>query len=79
VNIGFGARRQIRDWKISSFALERILSRVASHKPEAVRELRRQNNERFRIEVDFGATLLDFCQEAGLSFETQKKVDNYFF
>lgn len=79
VNIGSGAQRKVKDWRLSRIALDRMLCRVASHKPEAVRELRRQNEEQFRIEIDLGAVLLDFCEEIGLSFTSQKRVDKFYF
>lgn len=33
VKIGSGAIREVEDWKLSSLALARVLSRIASHKP----------------------------------------------
>ena len=76
--IGSGAQRKIEDWKLSRNALNRVLNRVASHKPEAIRELRRQNG-RFRIEAEIGAILMDFCDGAKLSIVHQKRLDNYIF
>jgi hypothetical protein len=74
--IGSGALRKVEDWNLSRTALNRVLSRVASYKPEAIRELRRQNEGRFRIEAEIGAILMDFCEGAGLSIVPQKRLEN---
>jgi hypothetical protein len=79
VQIGSGAIREVEDWKLSSLALERVLSRIASHKPMAVRELRKRSDSRFRIEIDIGATLFDFCGAAGLPVASQVRLKNYLF
>src|SRR5262245_59589192 len=60
VQIGSGAIRTVPNWHVYSLALDRVLRRIASHKPEAVRELRRRTNARLRIEIEIGAALLDF-------------------
>jgi len=79
VQIGSGAIRQVENWKISALAMERILSRIAGYKPEAVRVLRERSNARWRIETDLGAALFDFCEQAGLSIIHQKALGNYRF
>lgn len=79
VQIGSGAIRKVEDWHLSSLAMERLLSRAASHKPEAVRELRKRSNARLRIEVEIGVVLLDFCEQAGLTITQQKTLGKYRF
>lgn len=79
VTIGYGAIREVEDWRLSRKALDRILSRVASHKPEAVRQLRRQSDSHFRIEAELGVVLLEFCEQANLRIESQYAIANYRF
>lgn len=79
IEIGYGAMRKVEDWHLSALALERLLNRVASHKPEAVRELRRQSEARFRIETEIGVILYDFCESAGLSIVQQKTIGDFRF
>jgi len=79
VEIGSGALREVEDWRLSRFALDRVLRRVANHKPEAARELRRRNEAKFRIEIEIGAVLLDFCEQAGLSIAHQLPIEDYKF
>src|SRR5688572_28219001 len=44
IEIGSGAIRKVEDWHLSEAGLERLLSRAANHKAEAVRELRNRSN-----------------------------------
>src|SRR5438270_890627 len=79
VEIGSGALRNVPDWRVSQIALDRVLSRAASHKPEAVRELGRRKEERFRREIEIGAILFDFCEQAGLSITHQYRIEDYIY
>jgi very-short-patch-repair endonuclease len=78
IMIGHGAKREIQDWHVSRNGLNRVLSRVAGHKPQAVRELR-QNQSEFRIEIELGALLFDFCHYAELPIIFQYTLENYLF
>jgi very-short-patch-repair endonuclease len=78
ITIGSGANREVQDWHVSRTGLNRVLSRVAAHKPQAVRELRR-NQVEFRIEIELGALLFDFCQYAELPIVFQYALENYLF
>jgi very-short-patch-repair endonuclease len=79
VQIGLGVLREIKDWRLSASALDRVLSRAASHKPQAVRALRRHNDRNLRIEIEIGAGLYDFCESAGLAISHQRYVGNRIF
>jgi hypothetical protein len=79
VEIGKGAIRKIEDWHLTRPVLEQLLNRVASHKLAAVRELRKLNESRIRVEIEIGAMLYDFCEEAGFSITHQKRIGKYVF
>lgn len=83
VGIGSGALREIEDWHLSDFALERLLHRVASYKPEAVRALQSRNapnmSSNFRIETQVAAILFDYCEQVGLNIVHQYYLEGYYF
>jgi very-short-patch-repair endonuclease len=79
VAIGSGASRTIDDWNISRKGVERVLRRAAVAKPQARRELSRSWAHGFRIEIEIGAVLIDFCEQAQLSIVHQRHVGNFRF
>jgi very-short-patch-repair endonuclease len=79
VEIGFGALREIEDWRLSYLAVERVLSRAATYKPQARRELDALRSSPTRIEIEIGAALFEFCEQARLPIVHQKRVDDYIF
>jgi len=76
ITIGYGAVRIVPDWRLSQRALNLLLQRVAGYKPMAALALGRQQKSAFRIEIDLGVWLADFCHASDLTLIHQKTIGN---